>query len=69
LSQKQTNYPHPERYSYCDVVTGLVWSDDLESYAGGSVATGRTSLAREVKGDGLTKRDTPDLEVRGWAWG
>jgi len=42
---------------------GLVWSDDLESYAGGSVATGRASFARQVKGDDLTKRDIPAFEV------
>jgi hypothetical protein len=28
-----------------------VWSNDPESYAGGSVATGRVSLAGQVKGD------------------
>jgi hypothetical protein len=28
-----------------------VWSNDPESYAGGSVATGRVSLAGKVKGD------------------
>ena len=27
----------PRRYPYFDVVGGLVWSDDPESYAGGSV--------------------------------
>jgi hypothetical protein len=34
------------------VVVGLVWSCDPESYAGGSVATGRVSHAGQVKGDG-----------------
>jgi hypothetical protein len=48
---------------------GLIWSDDLESYADGSVATGRASLARQVNGDDLTKRDNPALQIRGWAWG
>jgi hypothetical protein len=42
--------PH-QRYPYFDVVVGLVWSNDRESYAGGSVATGRDSLAGQVKGD------------------
>jgi hypothetical protein len=28
-----------------------VWSNDAKSYAGGSVATGRVSHARQVKGD------------------
>jgi hypothetical protein len=30
---------------------GLEWSDDSESYAGGSAATVRVSLAKQVKGD------------------
>jgi len=30
---------------------GLKWSNDPESYTGGSVATGRVSLAGKVKGD------------------
>jgi hypothetical protein len=34
-----------------EVVGGLEWSNDPESYAGGSVATGRASLAGKVKGD------------------
>lgn len=33
------------------VVVWLVWSDDPESYATGSIATDRVSNAREVKGD------------------
>jgi hypothetical protein len=36
---------------YFDAVVGLVWSNDPESYVGGSVATGRGSLAGQVKGD------------------
>jgi hypothetical protein len=32
-------------------VVGLVWSYDPGSYAGGRVAIGRASLARQVKGD------------------
>jgi hypothetical protein len=31
-------------------VAGLEWSNDPESYAGGSVATGSVSHARQVKG-------------------
>jgi hypothetical protein len=38
-------------HPYFDGVVGLVWSNDLESYDGGSVATGRVSLAGQVKGD------------------
>jgi hypothetical protein len=36
---------------YFDVVVGLVWSNDPESYAGGSVATGRITHAGQVEGD------------------
>jgi hypothetical protein len=32
-------------------VVGLVWSNDPESYAGGSVATGRASYVGQVEGD------------------
>jgi hypothetical protein len=38
-------------YPYFDVVVGLARSNDPESYAGGSIATGRVSLAGQVKGD------------------
>jgi len=34
-----------------EVVGGLERSNDPESYAGGSVATGRASYAGKVKGD------------------
>jgi len=36
----------PGRCSYTDVVVDLAWSNDLESFTGGSVATGRTSTSR-----------------------
>jgi hypothetical protein len=39
------------RCLHFEVVGGFDWSNDPESYAGGSVATGRASLARKVKGD------------------
>jgi hypothetical protein len=39
------------RCLHFDVVGGLEWSNDPESYAGGSIATGRASLAVQVKGD------------------
>jgi hypothetical protein len=42
--------PH-RRYLYFEVVVGLVWSNDPESYAGSSVASGRASHAGQVKGD------------------
>jgi hypothetical protein len=42
---------HIGRYHYFDVVVGLAWSNDPESYASGSEVTGRVSLARQVEGD------------------
>jgi hypothetical protein len=44
------NTPH-RRCPYFDVVVGLAWSNDPESYAGSSVPTSRASHARQVKGD------------------
>jgi hypothetical protein len=38
------------RHSYFDVVVGLAWSRDPESYAGGSIFAGRASHARQVTG-------------------
>ena len=46
----------------------LAWSNDPQSYAGGSVATGRASHAGQVKGDD-PKKDTLALQVGDWAWG
>jgi hypothetical protein len=43
-------------YPYFDIVVGLAWSYDPESYAGGSVAAGRVSHARQVKGDDPDKK-------------
>jgi hypothetical protein len=42
---------YPKVSLYFDVVVGLMWSNDPESYVGGRVATGRGSLAGQVKGD------------------
>ena len=39
------------RCLHFEVVGGLEWSNDPESYADGSVATGRASLAGKVKGN------------------
>jgi hypothetical protein len=44
-----------------------VWSNDPESYAGGSVATGRASYAREVESDDPAKTDFLVLQVGEWA--
>jgi len=49
-------------------VVGLEWSSDPESYAGGSVATGRVSHVRQVTGDDPHKKDNLVLHVGGWAW-
>jgi hypothetical protein len=43
-------------YPYFDVVVVFVWSHSSEIYAGGSVAAGRASHAREVKGDDPDKK-------------
>ena len=43
--------PPSRRCLHFGVVGGLEWSNDPESYAGGSIATGRASLAGKVKGD------------------
>jgi hypothetical protein len=40
-----------------------VWSNDPESYAGGSVATGRASHTGRVKVMTWITRDTLDLQV------
>ena len=45
-----------QRYPYFDVVVGLVRSHDPESYAGGSLATGRVAHARQIKGDDPDKK-------------
>jgi len=48
-------------------VVGLVWSNDRKSYTGGSVATGRVSQARHVKGDDPDKKGCPGTP--GWGLG
>jgi hypothetical protein len=48
-------------------VVGLAWSVDPERYTGGSVATGRTCHAREVKGDDPDKKEYPGFP--GWGLG
>jgi hypothetical protein len=51
-------FPH-RRCAYFGVVVGHARSYDPESYAGGSLATGRVSHARNVKGDGPDKKGYP----------
>jgi len=57
----------PRRYPYVGIVVGLVWSYDPESYAGGSLPTGRASHARRVKGDDPDKKGYPGPP--GWGLG
>jgi hypothetical protein len=57
----------PRRYPYFDVVVGLAWSYDPESYAGGSVAAGRVSHAGKVKGNDPGKKGYPGPP--GWGLG
>jgi hypothetical protein len=58
----------PRRYHYFDVVVGLEWSHDPESYAGGSVATGRISHAGQIKGYDPDKEGYLVLLFRDWTW-
>jgi len=49
----------PRRHPYFDVVVGLARSYEPESYAGGSLATGRVVHARQVEGYGPDKKGHP----------
>jgi hypothetical protein len=66
IIQSYKAIPH-RRYPYFDRVAGLAWSENPECYAGGRVATGRGSLARQVKGDDPDKKGYPG--PRGWGLG
>jgi hypothetical protein len=66
FSLSNSLYSH-RRYPYFDVVVGLAWSYDPESYAGGSVAAGRVSHAGQVKGDYPDRKGYPDFP--GWRLG
>jgi hypothetical protein len=46
-------------------MVGLAWSNDHESYAGGSDETGTASRARQVKGDDPDKKGYPSPPVWG----
>jgi len=52
-------------FPYFDVVERLAWSNDPESYVGGSVATGRSAHASQVKGDDPGKKRQPGLPCGG----
>jgi hypothetical protein len=49
--KKLLNRKPPRWCLYFEVVVWLVWSNDPESYAGGSIATGRATHAGQVEGD------------------
>lgn len=51
--------PPPRRYPYFDAVVGLVWSNNPESNAGGSLATCEASHARQVDGNIPDKKGYP----------
>jgi hypothetical protein len=55
------------RHHYFDVVVGFAWSNDPESYADGSVATGRVPHAGQVKGDDPDEQGYPGPP--GWGLG
>jgi hypothetical protein len=61
--------PLPRRYPNFDIVVGLEWPYDPESYAGGSAASGRVSHAGEVKVMIQTKKNTLVLQVGHWELG
>jgi hypothetical protein len=46
-------------YPCFDVGVEIVWSYVSDSYAGGSVATGRACHARQIKGDDIGKKGFP----------
>jgi hypothetical protein len=58
--------PH-QWYLHLIVVVGFETSSDPESYAGGSVATGRATMPDRSRGRSQIKRDTLGLQVGGWA--
>jgi hypothetical protein len=65
LKDIDRSYAH-QRYPYFDLV-GLVWSNAPESYVGGSIATGRDSHTRQLKGDNPDKKGYPGPP--GWGLG
>jgi hypothetical protein len=60
---------NPRRYPYFDVVVGLAWSCDPESYAGSSIAAGRSPMTDSSKVMIQEKRNTLALQVGGLVWG
>jgi len=56
-------------YLFFGTVVGLASSNDPESHAGRSVATGKAFHAAQVKGDVSDEGVNLALQVGGWAWG
>ena len=52
------------KYPCFDVMVGFEWSHSSEIYAGGSVAAGRASHARQVKGGDPDKKGDSGLPLR-----
>jgi len=50
----------PLKVSLFDIMVGLAKSYEPESYAGGSLAIGKVSHARQVERDGPDKKGHPD---------
>ena len=48
--------PPPRKYTCFDAVVGIAWSNDPESYAGGSVAASRVFHVTQVTGDDADKK-------------
>ena len=57
-------------YPYFDVVLGLAWSNEPESYAGGSVMLpAGPQIPDRSRAMTQTKSDTLALQAGGWAQG
>ena len=65
---RQSSSLAPRRYPCFDLVVGVAWAGDPESYAGGSVAPDR-AMSERSNVMTQTKRDTLVLQFGGWAWG
>jgi len=61
-------YLHLDEGIFCRV-RRLAWCNDPESHAGGSVTTGRATLAEQVTGQHPDKRETLVLQVGAWVDG
>ena len=53
----------PDSILKFDIVVGLAWSNDPESYIGSSIVIGRASHARQVKSDDHDKKGYPGPPV------